>query len=301
MQSIVETVDVTPEGWGSGLIASYVVLGDRTAVIDTGPGSSYEKLKRSLESLGIEPDYVILTHIHLDHGGASGHIARDYPSVKILVHPRGAKHLANPSKLWNSARVVLGRVAEIYGEPIPVPSGNIVAVEDGYRLDLGRGVSLRIYYTPGHASHHMSILLEPEGVIFTGDSAGVSIVIDGVRVELPTTPPPFHPELYIKSLEKMKALSPRRPAPAHYGVKDEDAVEYIDREKRRLSTWYEIVREAVKRGIVDVSGVAEVLASRNSDANRAFNHSNPIVKEVFYMGTVWGLVETAKKELGIEG
>ncbi len=296
---MVGVLDVTPKGWGRELIASYLVEGNKkTALIDVGPAGSYDILRGYLDELGVEPDYIVVTHIHLDHAGAAGHLLRDYETAKLIVHPRGRRHVINPSKLWQAAQAVLGPVAEVYGEPLPAPEDRAVAVEDGYVIDLG-GSSLRIIHTPGHASHHMSILLEPERVLFTGDSAGVSITIDGSRVELPTTPPPFRPDLYYESIEKMKCLDPKKPAPAHYGVKDEDAVAYLDREKERAKRWYTRVRELVASGVADVDEVARRLASEFEDAGKAYYHPNPIVNRVFYHGTVWGLVEAAKKELGV--
>lgn len=291
----VRVIDVTPRGWGAELIASYLIVSEKTALVDVGPASSVDQLKEALEALGADPDYIVVTHIHLDHAGSVGHLLRDYPSARVIVHPRGAKHLVNPEKLWSAAQTVLGRVAEIYGEPLPAPSDRVVAAEDGYRLDLGGDVALSIHHTPGHASHHQSILLEPDGILFTGDSAGISITVDGKPVELPTTPPPFHPQLYLESLEKMKALKPRKPAPAHYGVKDEDGVRYLEREEDRINRWLSIVREIVSSGTSDVDEVARLLAEREEDARVAFEHPNPIVKEVFYRGTVWGLVEAVKK------
>jgi len=291
----VRVLDVTPKGWGSELIASYLIVSEKVALVDIGPGGSAEQLIESLKELKIKPDYLVVTHIHLDHAGSAGHLVREFPEAKVLVHPRGAKHIIDPSKLWNAAQAVLGVVAEIYGEPLPVPEGNVVAVDDGFVLDLGRGVSLSIHHTPGHASHHQSILLEPDGVLFTGDSAGISIIVDGKPVELPTTPPPFRPESYLESLEKMKALKPRKPAPTHYGIKDEDAVEYLEREKERNIRWFNIVKEIVSQGVTDVDEVARLLAERDADARIAYEHPNPIVKQVFYRGTIWGLIEAVKK------
>lgn len=291
----VRVLDVTPKGWGSELIASYLIVSEKVALVDIGPGSSAEQLIEALKELKVKPDYLVVTHIHLDHAGSAGHLVREFPEVKVIVHPRGAKHIIDPSKLWNAAQAVLGIVAEIYGEPLPVPESNVVAVDDGFVLDLGRGVSLSIHHTPGHASHHQSILLQPDGVLFTGDSAGISIIVDGKPVELPTTPPPFRPESYLDSLEKMMALKPRKPAPTHYGIKDEYAVEYLEREKERNIRWFNIVKEIVLQGVTDVDEVARLLAERDEDAKIAYEHPNPIVKQVFYRGTIWGLIEAVKK------
>jgi len=164
----VKVIDVTPKRWGEELIASYLILGSkRTLLIETGPAGSYDQLKARLEEEGVRPDLVIVTHIHLDHAGAVGNLVRDYPNVKILVHPRGAKHLANPGKLWSAAKVVLGVVAQVYGEPLPVPESNLEPVEDGYVTDIGDGM-VRIIHTPGHTPGSVSIMVDKK--LFTGDT-----------------------------------------------------------------------------------------------------------------------------------
>ena len=294
----VRVLDVTPEGWGSELIASYLVIGEeKTALVDVGPAGSYPLLKTYLESHGVEPDYVVVTHIHLDHAGAAGHLLRDYGGARLVVHPRGAKHMADPSKLWSAAQAVLGPVAEVYGEPIPAPRERIVEAGDGLELGLGGG-TLAVYQTPGHASHHMSILLREQGILFTGDSAGVSVVVDGVRVVLPTTPPPFRLDLYLQSLDKMIGLEPERVAPGHYGILADPALDYLEAQKDQVVRWYEAVREIYQSGVDDVDKVAGLLAERFEDAARTHRHPNPIVSRVFYYGTVWGLLEAVKKEVG---
>lgn len=292
-----KVLDVTPKGWGRELIASYLIASEKVALIDIGPGSSSDQLIGILRDLKVEPDYLIVTHVHLDHAGSAGHLVREYPEAKVVVHPKGAPHLVDPSRLWEAAQGVLGVVARIYGEPLRVPTGNISVLEDGSTLDLGGGFSLSVHYTPGHASHHQSILLKPEGILFTGDSAGISIVVDGRRVELPTTPPPFHLASYIQSLEKMKLLKPRKAAPTHYGVKEEDGTSYLERERERSIRWYNAVKRLYSEGIVDVDEASRLLAEEDGDARVSYSHPNPIVREVFYRGTVWGLLEAVKNEI----
>jgi len=293
----VEVIDVTPAGWGEKLIASFLVTGEeKTALVDVGPASSYPLLKAALEERGVEPDLVIVTHIHLDHAGAAGHLLRDYPQAKLLVHPRGAKHMINPSKLWTAAQAVLGPVAEIYGEPLPAPPDRVVEAGDNSQADLGGG-ALLIAHTPGHASHHMSIQTIPGRILFTGDSAGVSVEVDGVRVVLPTTPPPFRLDLYLQSIDKMISLQPDRPAPTHYGILQEPAIPYLQAQKEQATRWYETIKELARQGILDVDRVAEKLAEKFEDAARTHKHPNPIISQVFYRGTVWGMLEA--KELGL--
>jgi len=295
----VKVLDVTPQGWGEELIASFLVIGsEKVALVDVGPAGSYPLLREALEREGVAPDYIVVTHIHLDHAGSSGHLLRDYPGARLIVHPRGAKHMVDPSKLWSAARMVLGPVADIYGEPLPAPRERVVEAPDGYTIDLGGG-QVSAHHTPGHASHHMSILAEPGRILFTGDSAGVSVVVDGVRVVLPTTPPPFRLDLYLQSIDKMIGLQPEKPAPTHYGILDDPAIPYLEAQKEQATRWYNAVLELARKGVLDVDRVAELLAEEFEDAARTYKHPNPIISQVFYRGTVWGMLEAAKKELGL--
>ncbi|MEB3760305.1 MAG: MBL fold metallo-hydrolase [Desulfurococcales archaeon] len=285
-------IDVTPRDYGRELIASYLVIGsEKTALIETGPASSSETLISRLDELGIEPDYIVVTHIHLDHGGAAGQLAKRYPQAKIIVHPRGYKHLANPAKLWQASQQVLGEVAILYGEPIPVPEKQLHPAEDGEIIELGGDQRLYIQHTPGHASHHMSILFEPHRLLFTGDAAGVSFLVDGMRIRLPTTPPPFKPELYIESLEKMKKLNPSKIVPTHYGIDPLPGTEYLDRHKHQLEKWLGAVQKLVEKGVSDPSQVAEKLPEYLDEARDVVEKGGKIAYVSFYYSTVWGMVD----------
>ncbi len=285
-------IDVTPEGYGRELIASYLIIGDeKVALIETGPASTSDLLINKLDEQGIEPDYIIVTHIHLDHGGAAGHLAKRYPRAKIIVHPRGYKHLANPGKLWQASQQVLGEIAILYGEPIPVPEDQLHAAIDGEIIELGRDQRLLIQYTPGHASHHMSILQEPQRHLYTGDAAGVSFIVDGTRIRLPTTPPPFRPKLYIESLEKMKKLNPNKIVPTHYGIDPLPGTEYLEQHKQQLEKWLGAVQKLVSEGVSDPSQAAEKLPEYLDEARYVVEKGGKIAYVTFYYSTVWGMVE----------
>ncbi len=286
----VKTLDVTPPGFGERLIASYLVVdSERSALIETGPRSSLDKLVEALDAEGVTPDYIIVTHIHLDHAGAAGTLAEKMGKL-VIVHPRGYKHLLDPTKLWNASQAVLGPIAEVYGKPDPVPKALLTAAGDSTILPLGES-TLRIVHTPGHASHHMSILLEPEGVLFTGDSAGVSVEIDSERVRLPTTPPPVKPEFYIESIDRMILHNPRRIAPTHYDIDPLPATVYLKEHKEMFQEWLRAVGEIVEEGVTDLEEVAKRLAERIESAAKAYNSGNPIIVETFYKSTVWGLLD----------
>ncbi|MEM2356079.1 MAG: MBL fold metallo-hydrolase, partial [Candidatus Bathyarchaeia archaeon] len=129
-------VDVEVAG-ARNFIASYILRDEKTIIVETGPISSVYNLIHGLEELGVKPEevaYVAVSHIHLDHGGGVGPLLRRFPKAKVVVHERGAPHLANPERLWQQAQSVLGPIAEIYGKPEPVPMDRIVAAHDGMTL-----------------------------------------------------------------------------------------------------------------------------------------------------------------------
>ena len=140
-------------------IASYILKGKQVAMVETGPTSSVPNLLFCLDELNVKPEdvaYVAVSHIHLDHGGGVGRLLKYLPKAKVIVHPRGAPHLANPEKLWQQSKEVMGSLTKMYGKPEPVPEERIIAATDGMMFDVGNNISLKVVETLGHASHHLS-------------------------------------------------------------------------------------------------------------------------------------------------
>ncbi|MEM3823640.1 MAG: MBL fold metallo-hydrolase, partial [Candidatus Bathyarchaeia archaeon] len=158
LEDYLHLVDLETAGI-KNFIASYILKGKETAIIETGPTSSIPNLLLSLKQLGIKPEnvaYVALSHIHLDHGGGSGTLIKHLPKAKIIVHSRGAPHLIDPKKLWEQSKAVLGEITKIYGAPEPVPEERVIPAVDGATIDVGNGITLKVVETLGHASHHIS-------------------------------------------------------------------------------------------------------------------------------------------------
>ncbi len=178
-------------------------------IVDPGPESSHHTL---LEALGDEvPERILLTHIHLDHAGATGALVRRWPGVEVWVHERGARHLADPSKLIASATRLYGDdMARLWGGMIPVPEANLRVLSGGEQIG-----AWRVAYTPGHASHHVSYLHEPTGTALVGDVGGVRI--DGGPTLPPTPPPDIDLEAWHSSLDAIAAWDPARLAVTHFG------------------------------------------------------------------------------------
>jgi glyoxylase-like metal-dependent hydrolase (beta-lactamase superfamily II) len=180
-------------------------------LIDPGPESC---LPTVLEALGDEqPRALLLTHIHLDHGAATGALVRRWPDLQVYVHERGAPHLVDPTKLLASAERLYGdKLNELWGEILPVPEQNVHPLSGGETLH-----GMQVAYTPGHASHHVSFFHEDSGTAFTGDATGQRIV--GTDVIVPGAPPPdVDVEGWHRSIDQIESWAPERLALTHFGV-----------------------------------------------------------------------------------
>lgn len=210
-------------------------LGD--VLVDPGPQSCEQVLIDALS--GRVPHAILLTHIHLDHAGAAGSLARRWPDVRVAVHERGVRHLADPSRLIESARRVFGADMErLWGEIAPVPERRLVVLSGGERFDaLGGEGPWEVAYTPGHAHHHVAYLHRPSSTVFAGDVAGMRIG-DG-PVMPPTPAPDIDLELWRRSLDAVEAWRPRRIAVAHFGVFDDPARHVAETREalRRFEDW----------------------------------------------------------------
>jgi Zn-dependent hydrolases, including glyoxylases len=198
------------------------------ALVDPGPESSMGTL---LEALGSErPQALLLTHIHLDHAAATGALVRRWPELEVYVHERGAPHLIDPSKLLASAERLYGdQMERLWGEIVPVPEANVRPLAGGETV-----LGMRVAYTPGHASHHVSYLHEDSGTAFTGDVAAVRIPPSNFVVP-PTPPPDIDIELWEESIGIIEGWAPERLALTHFGAVEEPA--------QHLATLRERLRE----------------------------------------------------------
>lgn len=255
-------------------IGSYLLLGQRPALIESGPASTVEALLEGIGAAGFDPrdlKALAVTHIHLDHAGATGELVRRFPHLEVYVHPVGAPHIVDPSRLISSARRLYGESLEtLLGEPVPVPAEQVHALADGDQVLLGSR-SLTARDTPGHARHHLAYFDEAAGDLFTGDAAGVSL--PGSRYVRPPTPPP---ELDIPTwqatLDRLKALGARRLLLTHFGP-HQWVDDLLSQLQERLHAWAELVRLALEDGmgeeaIVDrlrTVGAAEAAATDGPD------------------------------------
>ena len=207
------------------LAAIHAIVEDgRVAFVDTGTNDSLPNTLAALSRLGLSAaavDYVILTHIHLDHAGGAGRMMAVFPNARLVVHPRGARHMAEPERLVAGVTAVYGEayVRRMYGEILPVPAARIVEAPDGHVVSLA-GRELLCLDTPGHARHHICVVDGKTGGIFSGDMFGLSYRehdVDGRPFIFPTTTPTqFEPEAMHASIDRLLALSPEAIYLTHY-------------------------------------------------------------------------------------
>lgn len=213
-------------------IGAYLLLDDKPALIEVGPATTLEHLLAGIRETGLEPDdlhYVFLTHIHLDHAGATGALLERYPHLQVFVHPLGAPHLVDPSKLWRSARRVFGeRLDTFFGEPMPVPENRVRTLQDGEEVSLGQR-RLKAVDTPGHAAHHFAFWEEERQWLFAGDVAGCDVP-DGFYNHPPTPAPEFDLDTWRASIARLRELEADRLFYTHFGWTDSPDLESLQDE-----------------------------------------------------------------------
>jgi len=209
-----------------GLAASHLVVdGGRAAFVDTGPAPAAPRLLGALEELGLgreQVDYVFLTHVHLDHAGAAGQLIEALPNAMAVLHPRGAPHLVDPSKLIAGSIKVYGeqRYRELYGEIVPIPADRVLTTEDRQRIRLGAR-TFEFIDAPGHAKHHHCPIDLDHREVYSGDNFGIcyrELDTESGPFMLPTTTPVhFDPEALHATIRRLMSYGPRRIYQTHFG------------------------------------------------------------------------------------
>ncbi len=233
-----------------GTVGAYLITGPQGhTLVETGPGSTLAALEHGIRAAGArleEVTQLIVTHIHLDHAGAAGSLLRRLPDARLFVHPLGAAHMVDPSKLLASATRIYGdRMDRLWGAFEPCPADRLTVLDDGAELVCGTR-TLRALHTPGHASHHIALHDAERGTLFTGDVAGVRL--QGSEYVRPPTPPPdIDVEAWHRSVETMLALAPRALDLTHFG-RFVDPVRHLDELLLRLDAWVKWTAERLARG-----------------------------------------------------
>jgi glyoxylase-like metal-dependent hydrolase (beta-lactamase superfamily II) len=236
------------------------------ALVDPGPSVTLPTLRAKLLALGIpisEVSTLLLTHIHLDHAGATGSLVKENPRIQVYVHERGAPHLADPSKLLSSAKRLYGDAMDrMWGEFLAVPAENLHILKGGERLRVGSRM-IEVLYTPGHASHHVSFFDTSDGTAFVGDTAGLRL--SNRPLVSPVTPPPdIDLELWDASMRQIEARSPERLYLTHFGFADRVDWHFAEL-RRRHHVWAERVRESLDGTADDSDRMAAFVLSAIND------------------------------------
>lgn len=260
-RSDVVTIDAHMHGKVHNL-SCYFIPGPRPTLVEPGPESSLDTVIDELLRLGVTPAdlaWIVVTHVHLDHGGGAGRLADRFPNATVVVHREGARHLERPERLVASATRVYGaeNMAELWGGMLPVDASRLLAVDEGDAIDLGAGRQLEVMYTPGHAKHLMCLVDSDSGGVFVGDAVGITLPHS--HLVRPTVPPPdIDPTLIVRQLERLRRRGVTSINFAHFGI-DHDVDEMLDQAIRRVRRWDEIVGAGVAEGL-DLEALTRRLA-----------------------------------------
>src|SRR3954470_18310087 len=242
-------IDTLLGGWHN-VTAGYLVVGREPVLVETGSQSSVDSLLASLAELNVAPTDlagIAVTHIHLDHAGGVGDVARAFPNATVYVHEKGARHLVDPDRLGRSPAQVYGDLLDsLYGRLDPTPQERIHVLEDGEAITVGPNRTLTTLDSPGHAKHHLALHDSESGLLFAGDAVGVRLPDAGVL--RPSTPPPdFDLEQAIMSLHRFAERRPTGVALAHFGLVPDPMATLVEAEEI-LRTWAEVAEAAFREG-----------------------------------------------------
>jgi glyoxylase-like metal-dependent hydrolase (beta-lactamase superfamily II) len=265
----VTILDVNWTGRPRAIAAALLESDGHYAIIDPGPASTLDNLRAELRTHGLsiaELESILLTHIHLDHAGATGALVRENPRLRIYVHQIGALHLEDPSRLLASAgRLWADELQRLFGDVLPVPEQNIHALEGGEKLSLG-SKKLDVLYTPGHASHHVTYFDPQEGTAFAGDTAGIRIE-NGPYI-MPATPPPdIDLQLWDASFDAILNRRPTKLFLTHFGFA-ENPPQHIAKFRNRLQEWASITEKILRSNPTETAALESFLAETRAEMAR---------------------------------
>lgn len=297
----VELIDLQFLGYPLAIAAYLLDDGTDAALVEVGPTSTAQTLLHEVHARGVPLErvkHLLVTHIHLDHAGALGWLLQRLPHAVAYVHPVGAPHLVDPSRLLVSASRLYGEMMErLWGEVVPVPEARVRIGRDGERIEAA-GSTLLVVDTPGHARHHHAYLDEATGVLFAGDIAGVRM--PGTHYVRPPTPPPeLDIEAWQASLAKLRALPIRQLALTHFGLYD-DVARHLDELEARLLDWAVFTRARVEQGIADADLIQQLREYGDAEMRRLSVDPSSYDLGAGYELIALGYARYWRKKLGLQ-
>ena len=205
-----------------------------TFIVDPGPACTISHLLDELEKRHVRHlDWILLTHIHMDHAGGVGHLVERFPDAKVICHEKAVKHLMDPARLWEGSLKILGDVAEVYGQMLPVPAANVMTIDT---VPFNGGI--RVIVTPGHAAHHQCFVTKE--VLFCGELFGIFHQLDHLIYLRPATPPVFVLEDFLQSMDAVAPYMNRQICFSHYGAGN-DGEQVFKIARQQLKCWVDVI------------------------------------------------------------
>lgn len=274
----------------SKFISIYLVIDEKVSLIETGPACSHSNLVEGITKAGLtldDIDYIIPTHIHLDHFGGGGHIMEVCQNAKALVHPKAYKHVSQIDSWWQGSRDFLGDIADLYGKPKPISESRLISADEGYELSLGK-FTIKALHTPGHAPHHITWIYGNDA--FVGDSAG--LWYSDLDQSFPVTPGYYRHDLAIESIEKMRVLDFDYLFYTHFGPRT--ATNVMSQTRDEFELWMKIVKEGINQKLTSKE-ILEILFQKRiglleSDKNHGVHQGST------HLGTVEGMMNWIRRE-----
>ena len=212
-------------------IGAWLVVGPEAVyLVDVGPAATADPLIDAITALGVDRlDYICLTHIHIDHAGAVGHLVRQFPGTPVVCHPKGIPHIVDPERLWQGTVKTLGDTGRAYGHMLPVDP-SLIATESQLA-----SAPFQLLDTPGHSPHHYAI--SANCCLFAGEAGGVCLPLSSGDIYLrPATPPRFFLETSLSSIDRLMATRPETLCYGHFGMR-EDGMRMLERHRKQLLFW----------------------------------------------------------------
>lgn len=287
---------------------TYIIDEEHLTLVETGPSPSVGCIKEGLEKMGhqlSDIEYIIVTHIHLDHAGGAGLLLQNCPNAKLVVHPKGARHLADPSRLVAGAKMVYGdRFEKLFAPVLPVSEERILVKGEGDKLDIGPECTLEFWDSPGHANHHFAIIEPVSNAVFTGDTAGIhyeQLAREGIDFHLPSTSPnQFDPNLMRASILRMKERGFSRAFYGHYGMSEEPDAAF-----EQTLEWLEIFMKEAESALQAGENPIDLASRLKKHINQHLrslgvgdNHEVYILIELDLMVGAMGLLDYLGKNKG---